>query len=307
MTHAAFEGPSSLPVEQMVGQSLFAARTERGLALEDVANALLLSTRQIEELECGKSQLFYNTNIYHRCLDKYAALLALDIVPSSLLAEQTYTIPEEKFAVTTVVPSESPLKINCSAKPRAPLVSILLKQKWVLFGAALSVVAVGIFDMVMYKTQPESPSASLTKLAVMTASEEAAPVTISSDINADKPGLVPLPENTKISMEPPAISPETNTTKNQTIRMQFNDNCWVQTVDQLGHQIEKTYKSGDVLEIDPSKLQALIIGDYHAIALATQNSGNEIKLKPFVNPGSDVARIIGQDVRNLGKVSLKKL
>jgi hypothetical protein len=75
---------------------------------------------------------------------------------------------------------------------------------------------------------------------------------------------------------------------------------WVQSVDASGQKSEKTYQSGESMEITPLSLQALIIGNRKAITVLSP-TGAEINVDEFTNPNTNVVRIIGAPVRNLGQ------
>ena len=65
-----------------IGARLTAARTARGLSIEQVAETLLLSKTQVAGLEQGNLRTFYNAGFYRQALRKYAALVGVDAEPA---------------------------------------------------------------------------------------------------------------------------------------------------------------------------------------------------------------------------------
>lgn len=70
-----------------IGQQLKATRMGRGLTLQQAADPLLLSVRQIECLEAGDSSLFYGARLYAQAADKYATFLHIDVMPSQMMLD----------------------------------------------------------------------------------------------------------------------------------------------------------------------------------------------------------------------------
>lgn len=61
------------PLNKSIGEELVAARIALGLSVDLVADALLLSKRQILAIESGEMRVsFYTEAIYWQCVDKYA-------------------------------------------------------------------------------------------------------------------------------------------------------------------------------------------------------------------------------------------
>ena len=83
------------------------------------------------------------------------------------------------------------------------------------------------------------------------------------------------------------------------IALTFSGASWIQAVDKNGSKQEKIYRNGDTLALNPSQLQALIIGNSSVVSITSNKK--TIDLKPYIGQGSQVARIIGADIRQLGE------
>lgn len=70
-----------------IGHNLANERECRGQSTSDVADALLLSIRQVEGIESGCMKAFYNDRFYRQCADKYALYFGLTPLPSERLRE----------------------------------------------------------------------------------------------------------------------------------------------------------------------------------------------------------------------------
>lgn len=95
-----------------------------------------------------------------------------------------------------------------------------------------------------------------------------------------------------------AIAPASTVARGLVI-IRFSGSSWVQVVYADGRKQQHTYKAGETLNVEPAKLQALIIGNAE-VATAESANGAE-NLSAHVSPGSKVTRIIGPSVRVLGK------
>lgn len=92
-----------------IGQQLKATRMGRGLTLQQAADPLLLSVRQIECLEAGDSSLFYGARLYAQAADKYATFLNFDVMPSQMMldyqTESTVTTATTPPPVKEIIPA----------------------------------------------------------------------------------------------------------------------------------------------------------------------------------------------------------
>ena len=103
-----------------VGQQLKATRMGRGLTLQQAADPLLLSVRQIECLEAGDSALFYGARLYAQAADKYASFLHIDVMPSQMMLEY----PSEATAQLNI-PSAAAVSVDHKTiEPKQPHVEV---------------------------------------------------------------------------------------------------------------------------------------------------------------------------------------
>lgn len=104
--------PTRSDIIIFIGQEIAAKRESRGLSKTDVANALLLSTAQIDGIEQGCQRPFYNEQFYRQCADKYAAYLGVVPSLSERFREVERTVAEESTEVVTLItsPAQTPLR-----------------------------------------------------------------------------------------------------------------------------------------------------------------------------------------------------
>ena len=275
-THASL----TLNIEQAenIGRLLQDSREKQQLPIQEVADKLLLSKQQIIGLEAAEIKNFYGVRLYAQAADKYAAYLGLSTVPSELLFEVT-----QSETLDTINPANLPtLSVNADDRPSAEIAKPKRLLKILFVGLGLLGLIAGIISVLIatrvdtpIKTEPLSPQPRVTAQAA------------------------PEPDKTSTPVAP-VLEPTTdNDIASGKIRINFSGTSWVQVVDANGTKQEKMYHQNDKLDLEPTKLQALIIGNANAVTLS--NNEGEISLKAYVGSGSKVARIIGPEVRKLGQ------
>ena len=289
---------------RQLGMRLRCARESQACNPEYMADKLLLSKQQVLGLEAGEHTCFYGTKLYAQAADKYAALLQLDFLPS----EQLFTAPTDEVApvkpqqsITATTTAEIPI---APETPRENITDNTVSNpapRWMLrlsIGAVV-LVAVTIVGLTIFEQQSASPQlASLTQPLQNKASESqsapapepAAPPTVTPAVPAEpeKPPLAATPS-------PPLAKEDALPTGS--IRITFSGASWVQTVNSNGQKQERTYRDGESLVLEPAQLQALIIGNAGVVSVSS-NTG-EIRLSSYVSAGSQVARLIGPQIRHL--------
>lgn len=264
-THASL----TLNIEQAknIGRLLQESREKLQLPIHEAADKLLLSKQQILGLEVGEIKSFYGAKLYAQAADKYAAHLSLSIVPSELLFEVT-----QSETLDTINPADVPSSsISTDVKPPAGKAKIKPSSNIVAVRLGLVCLLVGIITL-QIATSVDTP------------------------INTEP--LAAPPNNLPLTAVP---APEATTNSNiapGTVQLHFSGTSWVQVVYANGTKHEKMYHQNDKLDLEPAKLQALIIGNASAVTLS--NTEGEISLKAYVGSGSKVARIIGTEIRKLG-------
>lgn len=257
----------------LIGQAFAAERASRGLGVKTVADALLLSSLQIEDIEAGCLTHFYNERLYRRCADKYAAYLGVSPLPSERL--QVFTNSETNL--TEAVPQ----RLLLASKSTGPHLKTTLR-----FALLVVLLALGV----LYWVNP-SPARKAISEAQGVWQSINSPTTQAAQ---PKPAIQPVAIAPVTQEEPRAEA-----IPNNTIRLNFNSACWIQSVGTNGQKSEKTYQAGETLEISPQSLQALIIGNRKAVTLLSP-TGTEIRLNEFTNLDTNVVRIVGNQIRNLG-------
>ena len=259
----------TLNIEQAenIGRLLQESREKLQLPIQEVADKLLLSKQQILGLEAGEIKSFYGARLYAQAADKYAAYLGLSTVPSELLFEVTQSETPD-----TINPADAPTRsVNTDDRTPTGIAKPEHSSKTLFVGLGLISLIVGVIS-VMIATRVDIP------------------------IKTEP--LATLPNNVSL---PAAALPEPTTNNDVApgkVLLRFSGTSWVQVVESNGTKQEKMYHSGEKLDLEPAKLQALIIGNASAVTLS--NNQGEIGLKGFVSAGSKVARIIGPEIRKLG-------
>lgn len=292
-------------------------RNSRKLSTQDVADLLLLSKLQIIGLETGDMKSFYSAKMYGQAADKYAMQLGFDDKPSDSLFETDRALVEitdvdesnVNAAISTNIQSVETNDIP-AVKPAIPKQPISLRTALIALLTAGTVVATFLITRtqeMITGPQPE-PTAKTTETTPPIAPPTTTTETASAAPDSAPTNLTPLnnaTQNAESAKSDPAPKPEPvikeapNSIPRGHIQIAFQGTSWVQSVDINGEKQEKTYRSGDTLSLEAGKLQALVIGNASAVTMA-DNKG-EISLKPYIATGSQVARIIGPDVRKLAE------
>lgn len=272
----SLDHPEFNAVIASIGQDLAIERESRGQSTRDVADALLFSIRQVEGIESGCMKAFYNDRFYRQCADKYAMYLGLTPLPSEQIQE--IECMNEQIANEVVAPDLSVSKTS----PNIPKYLTL---------SALVVLILSLLAL-YWVFQGRAPN-TIDKTPKVVQAENTNP---------------PVPENPQAPTEHKRFDPlsqqQSHPASNDKhiIHLKFNDSCWVQSVSKDGQKTVKNYRAGETLDIAPQTLQALIIGNRNAVRMFAQ-TGTEISLKEFSNPDSNVVRIIGTNIRDLGQLN----
>ena len=274
---------------QALGEKFRAHRECLKLSLQEVADKLLLSKNQILGLETGDPEKFYGNKLFAQAADKYAALINLDSKPSIELLE--IVSETEAGVICNELSSAEPELKNGPTSNQQLKTSKRFSIKQLIGFGALLIAGVGI---ILTQFLPGNSSNH---------EQERAPNTDKGTPSA----LPPPPTQIETPSTAEKIAPETSPVpvqknneadvKTGFVRIEFNGNSWIQIVQANGTKKEKMYHRGDVLDLEPAKLQALIIGNVSVVEV--QNREAAINLKPYVASDSQVARIIGPDIRKL--------
>ncbi|UCV02187.1 RodZ domain-containing protein [Dechloromonas denitrificans] len=97
-----------LVIEPVVGEQLRAARTARGLAVLDIAQALKLGARQVEALENGDWASLPGATFVRGFVRNYARLLQLDPAPLMAQLDSVLEKPVNSLSVPEARPASMP-------------------------------------------------------------------------------------------------------------------------------------------------------------------------------------------------------
>lgn len=276
-----------------LGLRFCAERHARTLSHQEVADALLFSKLQVVGLETGDPKSFYSAKMFGQAADKYAKFLAFDDKPSESLYRSNQ---ENDQLAPPIAPSMNTMAPECAdpAPESVEAATPRLPRKFGLRFAFLMLCAIGGATLI-YSTLPgeTTPAPPQTPLPIKDDTPPPAP-TVQVETPPEK--------NEPNKGEPATVTVEEKTTSTDSIapghiQLRFSESSWVQSVDLSGHKQEKFYRKGETLDLEPARLQALIIGNASAVTML--GSQAPISLKPYVASGSQVARIIGPQIRKL--------
>ena len=293
-----------------LGIRFCAERNARKLSIPEVADALLLSKQQVVGLEIGDLKSFYGAKLYAQAADKYAVFLAFAEKPSAtlLLSCNADTVTVDALEASTknasasmaqpeavVATSGETIDISTPASVNAVPRRNRMMNRFVLVTALIAVAGIVVY------TQPTRPGAVSTQQPPSPpaqANEVAQPATLTQQTREQTPAPIESPSE-KPEVAASSADDVKNVVPDGRIELTFSGASWVQAVDKNGSKQEKMYHNGDRLELNPGQLQALIIGNSNAVSINTAKG--KIDLKPYIGQGSQVARIIGPDIRQLSK------
>lgn len=293
-----------------LGIRFCAERNARKLSLQDVADALLLSKQQVLGLEIGDLKSFYGAKLFAQAADKYAAFLAFAEKPSVLLIQSNSTDTPSGISFEALTQNEpiamaqpeavvetSTETIDITAP--ANVIESPHRKTPVVTRTALALALAAVVGVVGY-TQQQTLSAisplphSSTPPQTIEATQPA--VTMPQAQAQAQAHAEAHPEKPEAAL--PADAPKPIVSAGR-IELTFSGASWVQAVDKNGSKQEKIYRNGDTLALNPGQLQALIIGNSSVVSITSNKK--TIDLKPYIGQGSQVARIIGSDIRQLGE------
>jgi len=292
---------AELECAQQISGQLEAARQARGLNQKEVAYQLMLSADQVNCLENRSLKSFYSPQYYVLAAKKYAAFLGVTIAQPQ--------VPE------VASPVASPEQV-LPPKGNVPM------RRWPLLWAfaALAIILVGLVfvfregdherdtppvtpalpaapaEMIAPPAMPASPA-----IPVETVASPATPASPAVQVEKPVPSATPPQSDNVQPPVTPSVAPRPEPAKTGSVVLQLNFTAatWLSIHRRDGGHEQKVYEPGETLKLDLEPLTELIIGNAPATRL---NVGkNEISLKRFTSPDSNVARIVGQSLRDLGQ------
>lgn len=298
--HAPKRPEINLDKAKALGLRFCAERNARNLSHQDIADELLLSKLQAIGLENADLKSFYSAKMFAQAADKFAKYLGFEDKPSEgLFASRDESAPTA-LVVEPIAEDLAAEEVIAEPVIADALVATTAKKSRSFRTAFVTLLTAGVV-VALYLAIRTTPTTAAPQPEPSTkAVEPAAPTPTAETASPQPPAEKAEPLKTEpvksVAIEKPS------TTESVTaghIQIKFNESSWVQSVDKNGSKQEKVYRSGDALDLEPAKLQALVIGN--ASAVAVNGSKGAVSLKPYIAPGSQVARIIGSDIRKLGE------
>ena len=295
-----------------LGEMLRTHRLAKQTEIAELARTLILSPAQITAIESGTQSSFHNQTFYLRALKKYINYsgLELDEQTNLLFVQIETTLLTHKAKVSQ---KEVSLLITAGlAHKRKSILPHFTLRKSLYFWVGLALmIVVGVLMQVFQRgAQNQTNEAStVATLAIEAPTTPPAPVLSNSGEKQSTSATVsPLPASPN---ETPAAksseSTETNKpnlnidteTVSASLILSFSSPSWIQVVEQNGKRIEKVFTPQDTLELDPSTLVSLVIGNARDTQLHLNTQS--VDLNKYLNTGSGVARFNRQELIGLGK------
>lgn len=284
---------------ERLGQQLNTERLARGLSIDDISDALLCSKGQVTGLESAELTSFYSSRLYAQLARKYCNFLAIDF-PDSELLNDTLLVGEVAHNTPIVEAPKSVLPKFPSAPKllRLPKLSKqLVPSLRLVFGALLAAaIAVAVFlKLTAPEEQPAAPNVAKAPGSeeAKAQPEESAPTpSVQEPAKPDAVATPPAPTTDKPS------APITEGAK-QGVSLVLTGPSWINVSYSDGRQTQQNYKKGEQLNIDTKGAQAIVIGNANAVEMSV--NGQPASLQAYRKPDSNVARIIGSQLRALLK------
>lgn len=283
----------NLDIARNLGALLRSGRESENLTPQEVADKLLFSKAQVLGLEAGETHFFYGNRLFAQCADKYATFLGLTELPSKTLlaidnapvvCEPNTTAEATSIEAGVTAPVVQDVALAVQADTDETIIAMPSKRRSIRPFIIIAVSVVGLFVIatILWQTEPK----------------------ITESVVAAQPVVTAPPVATTPSPEPHLSQSQPTTEKKEqipsgSIKLSFSGSSWVQVVETNGTRKDKTHKAGDTLILEPKKLQALVIGNAKVVKVTSEQG--EIRVNGYMAPGSQVARIIGDNVRQLGR------
>ena len=233
MTTAEFSADSELPAARPAGEQLAAARTNRGLSIEEIAQHLKLSPWQVEALEAGDYRRLPSPVFVRGFIRNYARLVKLD--PADLLS-----------GADREPPSAAPLSRGALGPPAEIPYPAAHRVNWYKYAI---LAAVALIPLAVYEFYPEGTPESGSK----TGQVESPPPQVAAETPGtatSQPGVPPatvLGEATAPAAQPvdataAKSAPATGAAAGhgpgeQVVHLRFARESWVEIRDRSGRKI----------------------------------------------------------------------
>ncbi len=315
-------------VASKLGVRLKQSRESQSKTLENVAGIINLSRSQVKCIEIATLDSFYNVRFYAQAARKYCDLMGIDYPHNITRDKPTVKLDAGGETLARTVFKAIKNSNERIAKRHASLESVthlsgesfhiaktifqnvkgqfshFRKQK-IYIGVVMSIGLVLVFSIF-----DRSPPASYPRDSMAVNSQGA--LEEAFDAAELKPNI-PEKSANNLAMqvdaihkyEEPLASPIKREAKNKAtptlkpleIEISFVKNTWCQIVYRNGDTKLVHYARGDVITLDKSNLQAIVIGGLNTAQV--RNSTGGISLSRFFDTKKSQVRIIGVDARSL--------
>ena len=259
----------------LIGHLLRERRISMGLDIEDVVAKIKLSHHQVVALEENDFKALPEIVFLRGFVRSYARLLQMD--EQALLAH----LPDAQVTQVRTEPNSLETAFPTEKTARRQSVRLLL--------AALLVVLV-IMGFVLWQAKMPHHAAEVVK-----SDETVMPLTLPNPVASAVPEThdETMPETPPVSNVPAVLAVDVNAEKaagQASLRLVFDKECWVEIKDKYGKTLSKQVNAaGSELRLDGEAPFDLVIGHAKAVRLFYQDK--PVDLDPYVNAGSDVARL----------------
>ncbi len=300
-----------LTSEVVLGEILVAARTEKELSQQDVANNLRFSVKQVDALENNAFDLLPGATITRGFIRNYARLLEIDAEP--LLLSYNLLFPSGISKDIAIKSSMRPVQLTKESLPwlkyiLGSILILLFLMAWIFYVDYMPKFAIDANEKPARIAVPESSALNkatvetqipLPEIALPMAEREldTADVTVSSVDGAVVAGSEAAvaglkSTQTDIAQAQPAgnLTTEVNEIdiSHKQVTMFFSEQAWAKVTDKSGKVIyQKTSQQGDIETLSGNPPFNFIIGNAKATKLSL--SGQEIDLTAYTK--NNVARI----------------
>ncbi len=258
----------------LIGHLLRERRISMGLDIEDVVAKIKLSHHQVVALEENDFKALPEIVFLRGFVRSYARLLQMD--EQALLAH----LPDAQVTQVRTEPDSLETAFPTEKTARRQSVRLLL--------AAL-LVGLVIMGFVLWQAKMPHHAAEVVK-----SDETVMPLTLPAPASAvPEINNEPMPETPPVSNVPAVPAVDANAEKaarQASLKLVFDKECWVEIKDKYGHTLSKQVNAaGSELRLDGEAPFDLVIG--HAKAVHLFYRDKPVDLDPYINAGSDVARL----------------
>lgn len=288
------------------GAVLRLAREARGLTIEDIAEALKLTGKQVAAMETESFQQLPGATFARGFVRNYARLMQLDAAPLLAAVERAFTKRDVELAPLATAIGTMPASSAARSVPR-----------WLLI--AFAVVAVALLLVVYVErfqggswtfwrstatnevaapaggsasTGTETLTLAVTPLSVPSAPEGAPgnlPQDGASAVLPAPPSVAPAEAPASVPAVPaPTASPAAMATEPRKLKFRFEVDSWVEVKDASGKMlVAKLNSAGSTLEIAGLPPLSLVVGNARGVQLT--DDGKAVDLKAHIS--GTVARL----------------